>query len=96
MQLTFEGTLKLVQKGRDFVDKESGDVTPAKFTHYFQTENADGEPQVVEIKSKKDYSALIDREVVCTVELFPQRDSSGFWASLVDCHDVRAQKTIKA
>jgi len=83
MQFTFEGTLKVVSKGREFTDASTGRVTPAKFTNYFATQNDEGEPQVYELRSKSDYSRLVDKPVVGTVELYPMREGSGFWASLV-------------
>jgi len=96
MRLTFEGTLKMVQKGKEFTDKETGEVRPAKYTNYFQTEKEDGSPDVVQVRSKTDYSALIDAEVVGTIELYAMSEGSGFWASLVECKDVRQSDTIQA
>ena len=80
--LTFEGTLKLVQKGRDFTDRVTGKVTPAKFTNYFQLENDSGESEVLELRSKEDFSAIIDREVVGTVLLYSMPQGGGFYVSL--------------
>jgi len=84
MQFTFEGTLKLVSKGRPFTDRETGEVTPAKFTNFFAVQNPEGEPQVLELKSKQDFSKHIDKPVVGIIELYPMREGSGFWASVVD------------
>lgn len=81
MQMQFSGTLKIVSKGRPFTDRTTGEVTPPKFTNFFATQNDDGEPQVFEVKSKADYSEFIDDIVDVTVELFPMREGSGFWAS---------------
>jgi len=90
MRLTFEGTLKMVQKGKEFTDPDTGEVRPAKFTHFFQTEKEDGSPDVVQLRSKIDFGALIDREVVCSVDLYPMNEGSGFWASLTEVKDVRS------
>lgn len=79
---TFEGQLKLVQKGRDFTDRETGHVTPAKFTHYFQVEDSDGVKSVLELRGKEDYSDLIDKDVVGTILLYPMREGSGYYVSL--------------
>jgi len=57
--LSFEGILKLFQKGRDFTDRETGVVTPAKFTHHIQIEDASGVKRVLELRSKEDLSDLI-------------------------------------
>jgi len=84
MPLTLSGTLKIISKGRPYTDRETGEVTPAKFTNYFATQNADGEPQVLELKSKLDFEKHIDKPVVGTIELYPMREGSGFWASVVD------------
>jgi len=85
MPLSFTGTLKIVSKGRPFTDRETGEVTPAKYTNFFATQDNDGNPQVVEIKSKSDYTKYIDQLVDCSVQLYPMREGSGFWASLSDC-----------
>jgi len=79
----------MVQKGKEFTDRETGVVTPAKFTHYFQVENDDGSPEVVTLRSKNDYSALVDTDCFGSVELYPMKEGSGFWASLTSCKDIR-------
>jgi len=80
--LTFEGTLKLVQKGRPFMDRVTREVTPAKYTNYFQIENDEGELSVLELRSKEDFSKLVDENVVGTVLLYPMREGAGFYLSL--------------
>jgi len=79
---TFEATLKLVQRGRDFTDRETGIVTPAKYTNYFQVTDDEGKSSVLELRSKDDYSSLIDQEVVGTIVLYPMREGSGYYVSL--------------
>jgi len=79
---TFEGTLKLVQKGRPFTDSKTGIVTPPKFTHFFQVEDDEGNSEVLQLRSKEDFSDLIDSDVVGTVKMFPMQQGSGFYISL--------------
>jgi len=84
MPFTFEGTLKLVSKGRPFTNQETGETTPAKFTNFFAIQDDEGEPKVLELKSKQDFTEHIDKLVVGTIMLYPMREGSGFWASVTD------------
>jgi len=88
MPLQLTGTLKIVSKGRPFTDRETGQVTPPKFTNYIAIQDQNGEPHVAELKSKKDYTQFIDDIVDCTVELFPMREGSGFWANITDIREA--------
>jgi len=80
--LSFDGTLKLVQKGRSFTDRTTGEVTPAKFTNYFQIEDDQGNKSVLELRSKEDFSDVIDQFVVGTVLVYPMQQGSGVYLSL--------------
>lgn len=86
MPMQFSGTLKIVSKGRPFTDKTTGEVTPAKYTNFFAVQDDQGNPKVIEIRSKEDYTRYIDELVDCTVQLSPMREGSGFWASLTACN----------
>jgi len=88
MPLTLSGTLKIISKGRPFTDRETGEVTPAKFTNYIAYQDSNGEPKVCELRSKEDFSEHIDKLVDCEVTLFPMREGSGFWASITDIHEA--------
>lgn len=85
MPLQFTGTLKIVSKGRPFVDKETGETQAPRYTHFFAVQDVEGNPQVVELKSKTSFEQFIDEPVDCQVTLYPMREGSGFWASLTDC-----------
>jgi len=89
MPFTFEATLKLIAKGKPFTDKSTGEVTPAKFTNYLQGEDSEGNMQVFELKSKSDYSEYINELVVGTIQLYPMREGSGFYATLTDLKPAR-------
>jgi hypothetical protein len=84
MPLQLSGTLKIVTKGRPFTDKDTGEVTPAKFTNFIAVQDSEGNPQVCELKSKQDYSKLIDELVDVEVQLYPMREGSGFYASITN------------
>jgi len=88
MPLTLSGTLKIVSKGRDFTDKETGEVTPAKFTNYLALQDSEGNPRVCELRSKEDYSSHLDELVDVEVTLYPMREGSGFWASITHMHEA--------
>jgi len=87
---TFEGTLKLVQKGRDFTDTKTGIVTPAKFTHYFQVEDDAGNKSVLELRCKEDFSDLLDEDVVGTIQLYKMQQGSGYYVSLDTLNRARS------
>jgi len=88
MPLQLSGTLKIVSKGRPFTDRQTGEVTPAKFTNFIAYQDAAGEPKVCELRSKDDFSKLIDELVDCEVTLYPMREGSGFWASITNMHEA--------
>jgi len=88
MPLQLTGTLKIVSKGRPFTDKTTGEITPAKFTNYIAFQEADGSPKVAELKSREDYSKLIDELVDCTVMLYSMQEGSGFWASITNMEEA--------
>jgi len=88
MPLSLSGTLKIVSKGRPFVDKETGDITPPKFTCYIAYQDSEGEPKVCQLKAKEDYSKLVDELVDVEITLYPMREGAGFYASITDMHEA--------
>lgn len=88
MPLQFVGKLKIVSKGKSFTNKETGKVQEPKYTHVFAVQDAEGEPQIVELKSKESYEQFIDQLVECEVTLYPMREGSGFWASLTNVQEA--------
>lgn len=88
MPLQFTGTLKIVQKGREFTDKQTGHVTPPKFTNFIAYQDDNGDPKVAQLKSKVDYSQFVDDIVDCTVMLYEMSESSGFWANITHMEEA--------
>jgi len=91
MPLQFTGTLKIISSGQPYIDKKTGETTPAKFTNIFAVQDENGDPKVCTLKSKSDYSRLLDKLVEGYVTLYPMSEGSGFWASLTDLHEAKVE-----
>jgi len=87
--LSFNGTLKIVQTGKEYVDPDTGSKRAPRFKHFFQLEDDDGKRDLIILNSKTDYSDLIDEEVICQVQLYPRREDSAFYLSLISCKSIR-------
>jgi len=85
MPLQFVGKLKIVSKGKSFTNKETGEVREGKYTHVFAVQDAEGNPQIVELAAKVSYEQYLDELVECEVTLYPMREGSGFWAAITSC-----------
>lgn len=90
LKLYTEGRIKLMEKGETWVDwddKAKGKV--ASYTYFIQTSSNEGESEVLKIKSKNEYSKLVDVEAVFTIGFWTMDQRAGL--TLLDARAAKSE-----